>query len=231
MSSRTILVVDDDVFTLKLIRFVLQNHGMSVAEYEYGRDAIDYISHHKIDAAILDLGLPDVGGLEILKAIRLSPSINQIPVLILTNNNDKMDTVLALEMGADDYISKPFNQRELVARLNVGFRRMGQNNTNPVSCISIGDLFIDMEKREVKKSGETLQLTFKEFELLYILASNSGKVFSRDELLSKLWSDNYFSETRVIDMHITALRRKLGDTLENNSYIETVRGIGYRFRK
>lgn len=231
MSSKIVLIVDDDVFTLKLIRFVLQNHGMSVIECEDGRTAIDHISHHKIDAAILDLSLPDVSGLEILKAIRTSSAISQIPVLILTNNNDKMDTVLALEMGADDYISKPFNQRELVARLNVGFRRMGQNNLSPLSNISIGDLFINMEKREVKKSGETLQLTFKEFELLYILSANAGKVFSRDELLSKLWSDDYFSETRVIDMHITALRRKLGDTAKNNNYIVTVRGIGYRFRK
>lgn len=231
MTGKKILVVDDDILTLKLIRYVLENHGMSFVECQDGKSAVEYISKHRIDAAILDLCLPDVSGLEILKAIRMSPAISYIPVLILTSNNDKLDTVLALEIGADDYIVKPFNQRELVARLNVGFRRVSQNNLPAATKISIGDLSIDMEKREVKKSGKSLQLTFKEFELLYILAANAGKVFSRDELLSKLWSDNYLTETRVIDMHITALRKKLGDTRENNNYIETVRSIGYRFRK
>lgn len=231
MAGKKILIVDDDVFTLKIIQYVLENHGMSFVAFQDGSSAIEYISRNRVDAAILDLCLPDLGGLEILKAIRMSPSINHIPVIILTGNSDKMDTVLALEIGADDYIVKPFNKRELVARLNVGFRRVSQNTSSTVTNISIGDLLIDLEKREVIKSGRHIHLTFKEFELLYILAANAGKVFSRDELLSKLWSDNYLTETRVIDMHIASLRKKIGDNREKNNYIETVRSIGYRFRK
>lgn len=231
MGLKNVLAVDDDESTLKLITYALQDNGFNIIKLTEGNTALEYISKNIIEAAILDLSLPDIGGMDILKAIRASQFNRHIPVIILTSTDDKFDTVLALELGADDYIVKPFHKRELIARLNLRLKRMNSNNSSSIYNISFGNLCIDTEKREVTKDNSIIQLTFKEFELLHLLASNPGKVFSRDNLMSQLWSDSYFAETRVIDMHISSLRKKLKDSSTKNAHIETVRGVGYRFRK
>jgi two-component system alkaline phosphatase synthesis response regulator PhoP len=231
MQKKHILVVDDDRISLKLIKHTLITQGFEIIEATDGKSALDYISNNKIDAALLDLNLPDFYGLEILKFIRSKPSICNIPIIILTSNDDKTDTVIALELGADDYIVKPFHKRELIARLNVCFRRMNQNYASFSSELSFGELTIDLDKRIVKVNVTEINLTFKEFEILSLLATNPGKVFSRDALINKLWGENYFAETRTIDNHIASLRSKLGDKASKHNYIETIRNVGYKFRK
>lgn len=231
MRLKNVLVVDDDDSTLKLITYALQDNGFNIIKVMDGNTAVEYISKNIIEAAILDLSLPDMSGMDILRAIRASQFNRHVPVIILTSTDDKFDTVLALELGADDYILKPFHKRELIARLNLRLKRMNPNNSSSICKICFGNLCIDTENREVTKDNSIIQLTFKEFELLHLLASNPGKVFSRDNLMSQLWSDSYFAETRAIDMHISSLRKKLNDTSTKNNYIETVRGVGYRFRK
>lgn len=228
--TKKILIVEDDKTTLRLIQHILEKNQYIVLPAQYGSDAFEYIANKKIHGAILDLYLPDIDGIDILKKIRQHPILNNIPVLILTSNNDKLDTVLALEMGADDYITKPFNQRELVARLKASLRRSQQNSVAIDSKILIGDIKIDLENRTVKNEDTEIDLTFAEFELLSLLASNPGKVFTRDILLNKLWGESYTVETRIVDMHISSLRKKL-KSCKHKSLIETVRGVGYRFIK
>lgn len=228
---KKILVVEDDITTLNLVKHILEKNQYHPISTQYGSEALDYISSKKIHGAILDLSLPDTNGLDILKEIRKHPTLNDIPIIILTSNDDKVDTIVALEMGADDYITKPFHKRELIARLNVGIRRYSSNHNLQQSKLKIGRIEIDFENREVKISDKKVSLTFAEFELLALLSSNPGRVFSRDEILTKLWGDSYIVETRIVDMHISSLRKKLDDNKTNNQLIETVRGVGYRLRK
>jgi two-component system alkaline phosphatase synthesis response regulator PhoP len=233
MDKEKVLIVEDEVITLKLLNHTLMNHGFQTLKAEDGKTAIEHLDAHKICAAILDLNLPDYNGMDILREIRRHPTHQSIPIIILTNNTDKIEAIVALEMGADDYITKPFHQRELIARLNVGLRRAKSFNEKleVIKEIQFGDVVLNLENRQVLKGGLSVSLTFKEFEVLALLVRNPGKVFSRDKLLTDLWGEQYIAETRTIDMHISSIRNKLGDNNKDYHYIETIRGVGYRFRK
>ncbi|ABR47231.1 two component transcriptional regulator, winged helix family [Alkaliphilus metalliredigens QYMF] len=230
MQNKSILVVEDDPTTQRLIRHTLEQHQFQVLSAEDGAMTLDLLSNHKdIDAIILDLFLPDCNGLELLKTVRSHSIHSDIPVVILTSNDDKLDLVIALEMGADDYITKPFHKRELIARINVCLRRAQNTIRSHNTSRSISGITLDITTREVKKDDGLISLTFAEFELLLLFVTHPGKVFSRDDLLTKLWGESFVSETRVIDMHISSLRKKLDDS--DNQLIETIRGVGYRLRK
>ncbi|WP_425448116.1 response regulator transcription factor [Dethiothermospora halolimnae] len=225
---KNILLVEDDLTTLKLVQFTLEKHDFFVFTAEDGNTALEYLNNNKIHCVILDLYLPDTNGFEIIKRIRAHSLYKNLPIIMLTSNDDKTDTVIALELGADDYITKPFNKKELIARLHVALRRNNKSLDKWDSKIILHDLEIDLDSRSVCKNNSLIDLTYGEFEILTTLASRPGKVFSRDNLLTKLWGESYIAESRVIDMHISSLRKKLGNDCK---YIETVRGVGYRFKK
>lgn len=228
---KNILIVDDDPITLKILSAAIEKHGFAVIKATTGKDVFPKLKEHEITAIILDLNLPDINGLEILKQIRNHPVISNIAIIIVTENDDKLEAILGLEMGADDYITKPFHQRELIARLNTVLRRTQQVYLNMNSCLVFNELQIDIKKRLVKMNDEVINLTFKEFEILALLASNPGEVFSRESIINALGGFEYAPESRTIDMHISSLRKKLYDTGKKKNYIDTVSGVGYRFRK
>lgn len=230
-NKKNILIVDDDNVTLNLIGHVLESYCFSIVKARSGEDTNRCLTDPKINAIILDLNLPDTNGFELLKQIRKHPVHYDTPVFILTCNKDKLDTVLALEMGADDYITKPFDKHELIARINAGLRRAKPAVETSDRQLIFGGLEINPETREVRFDGKFVDLTLKEYEILLFLAANAGIVFSRDDILTKVWNDQYITESRAIDMHISAIRRKIGDNEHHDYYIETVRGVGYRFRR
>lgn len=183
---KNVLIVEDDPITLKILCAAIEKHGFSVIKATNGNTALTYLKKHTIHAVILDLNLPDINGLEILKQIRNHPVLNTIATIIVTENDDKLEAILGLEMGADDYITKPFHQRELIARLNTILRRTQQIATNLNSNLVFGDLSIDMKRRVVKKQDKVINLSFKEFETLALLASNAGDVLSRETIMDAL---------------------------------------------
>lgn len=228
---KSVLIVEDDPITMKILCAAIEKHGFSTIKATYGSNALSLLNKHEIHAVILDLNLPDMNGLEILKHIRNHPVLNSIAAIIVTENDDKLEAVLGLEMGADDYVTKPFHQRELVARLNTVLRRTQRITAGLSSSLSFGDLYIDIKTRLVCKNETVIDLSFKEFETLLLLASNAGEVLSRETIMDTLGGMDYNPETRTIDMHIAAIRKKLGDTSNEKKYIDTVSGVGYRFRK
>ncbi|MGE5676995.1 MAG: response regulator transcription factor [Pseudomonadota bacterium] len=228
---KSVLIVEDDPITMKILCATIEKHGFSTIRVTSGNEALSLLKKHEIHAVILDLNLPDMSGLEILKHIRNHPVLNSIAAIIVTENDDKLEAVLGLEMGADDYVTKPFHQRELVARLNTVLRRTQRVASGLNSSLLFGDLYIDIKKRLVKKNDTVIDLSFKEFETLLLLASNAGEVLSRETIMDTLGGMDYNPETRTIDMHIASIRKKLGDTSSEKKYIDTVSGVGYRFRK
>lgn len=227
-----ILIVEDDIITMRTSSLILKNHGFDVLQAENGQDALIKLNeNNNISGILLDLGLPDICGFEILKEIRKHPVHKNCAIVIVTINSDKLDCILGLEMGADDYITKPFHHRELIARLNAAIRRSSAESNNVGSVISTHDLTIYTEKRLVERKGQIIELPFKEFEILHLLASNPGKAIHRSTILDKIGGLDYSPDTRVVDMHISSIRKKLGDTKGQKVYIDTVSGIGYRFRE
>lgn len=229
--GKQILIVEDDIISLKLLKGILSKYSFNIIETESGKEAMKLLTNNEFEGVILDLNLPDTSGLEILKAIREHPFNKSAAVLIVTENDDKLEAILALELGADDYITKPFHQRELIARLNAVLRRVETVRDNSSTIISFNGLEIDIEKRLVKNGGKIINLSFKEFEILCLLASNPGKVLPRQVILDRIGGLYYNPETRVVDMHISSIRKKLGDTNRQKLYIDTISGIGYRFRE
>ncbi|TCK92783.1 two-component system alkaline phosphatase synthesis response regulator PhoP [Natranaerovirga hydrolytica] len=230
MKDGKILIVEDEKVTLKLITQVLQKYGFNIITAMDESSTIEMLNKEVIKGIILDLNLPDTNGLDLLQIIRNHHYHKEVPIIILTSNDDKIDEVVALEMGADDYITKPFYHRELVARLKACIRRAKPTINKKENLVQVDNLEIDLDTRQVKIEKEIIPLTFKEFEVLAFLSMNPGKVFSRDQLLTTIWGDQYITETRTIDIHISSLRSKLGKRNNDKQYIETVRGVGYRFR-
>ncbi len=173
--------------------------------------------------------LPGLDGLEVCRQLRSSSLTKNVPIIMLTAKSEEFDKVLGLELGADDYITKPFSVRELVARVKALFRRMNTSQPVESEIIHHGDITIDFSRHEAYKKGRLIELPFKEFELLKMLILNKGKVLSRELLLDKIWGFDYYGETRTVDVHIRYLRQKIEDDDSNPVYIETIRGIGYRF--
>ena len=235
MKKKNILAVDDEIHILELLKYNLELNGYHVTTVETGEQALGILQNEKIDAVLLDLMLPQIDGLEVLRQIRTTEKIKKMPVIMLTAKGDEFDRVLGLEMGADDYISKPFSIRELQARVKALLRRVEEDKKESEKedkkVISTHGLVIGLETRSVTKNGIPVEMSLKEFELLKLLAENPGRVYSRDVLLEKIWSYEYIGETRTVDVHIRHIRKKIEEDDSNPMFIKTVRGFGYKFRE
>lgn len=229
--AKRILVVDDEEHILELIKFNLEREGYEVVLCDNGEDSISIIREEKIDLVVLDLMLPGMDGSEVCSKIRGVEKFKTLPIIMLTAKGKEEDRISGLELGADDYITKPFSVRELIARIKAVLRRSeGTGKKKEVAkVISVDNLIIDTEQHKVTIDGNVIELTLKEFELLKTLSQNRGKVLTRNFLLDEVWGYDYFGETRTVDVHIRHLRRKIGDD-DLNRYIETVRGVGYKFK-
>ncbi|PTX63223.1 two-component system alkaline phosphatase synthesis response regulator PhoP [Melghirimyces profundicolus] len=229
--DKKVLVVDDETSIVKLVQFNLEKEGYQVEVATDGEMALEKVKNENPDLLVLDLMLPKMDGLEVCKQVRREN--RHLPILMLTAKTEEFDKVLGLELGADDYMTKPFSPRELVARVKAIFRRMeavreGEAPREKKKLI-VGDLEIDTEGYEVLRKGTQVDLTPKEFELLIYLANHRGKVLSRDQLLNAVWDYDYIGDTRIVDVHVSHLREKVEEDSRNPVYIKTVRGIGYKF--
>jgi DNA-binding response OmpR family regulator len=224
----TILLVDDEDAVRKLLAFPLEKDGYSVVQAADGLEALELFAAHDVDLVVLDIMLPRLDGLEVTKRLRAT---SMVPIIMLTARDDELDKVIGLELGADDYITKPFSIREFRSRVRALLRR---SRTVPVppgesERIDRDGLVIDIPRRAVEVRGEDVQLTYVEFELLRTLAASPGRVFSRRMLLESLWKSADYRDPRTIDVHIRHLREKLETEPRTPEYILTVRGVGYRF--
>lgn len=217
----TILVVDDEPNILELAKLYLEQEGYRVEGASNGRDALSMLDAIKPALVVLDLMLPDIDGFEVCRQIR---GKSDIPILMLTARKEDIDKIVGLELGADDYLTKPFNPRELAARVKAILRRY-QAGLRPGKAIEVGDLRIDLSRHEATIGGQLLALRTKEFALLATLAQNPGRVMTREQLLEMVWGFDYYGETRTVDVHINHLRDKIAGS---GAVIETVRGIGYK---
>ena len=225
MPSDTILAVDDEVHILELISFNLKAAGYHVVTALTGEEALKRCEVERPSLVLLDIMLPGIDGLEVCRRLKGDRMTSNIPIIMLTARGDEVDKILDLELGADDYITKPFSVRELAARVKSLLRRVAPQQESEPQTLRSGDIMIDITNYEAFKGGEKLSLTLKEFELLKVLVLSRGKVLTRDFLLDRIWGYEYYGETRTVDVHIRHLRQKLGE----EPYIETVRGVGYRF--
>ena len=223
MSGELILVVDDEPNIIELVRLYLERDSFRVVGVGDGLAALESVERLRPALMILDIMLPKLDGLEICKKLRAQD--NSIPILMLTARDDDIDKILGLELGADDYLTKPFNPRELVARVKAILRRKEQKTQSLASALHIGDLVIDPASREVTVSGHLVEMRAQEFDLLYTLVEHKGLVLTRKQLLEQAWGYDYFGQSRTVDVHIGHLRRKLSNS---NVRIITVTGVGYK---
>ena len=228
MANEKILVVDDEEHILELISFNLTNNGYKVIKANNGIDAVRLAIEEKPNLILLDLMIPGKDGYDVCKEVRSNIEIKNIPIIMLTAKSEEIDKILGLELGADDYITKPFSVRELLARVKAVLRRFSMDEIKS-NIVDFGILKADFEKREIHVKDKKLDLTLKEFELLEILIRNKGKILTRDTLLDKIWGYEYIGETRTVDVHIRYLRKKVEEDDKNPKLIETIRGVGYRF--
>lgn len=221
-----IFCVEDDNNIRELIIYSLQATGFDACGLADGNELFQALENALPDLILLDIMLPDLDGLAIITKLKANAKTKHIPIILLTAKSAEYDKVKGLDLGADDYITKPFGIMELVARVKAVLRRSGQSRQQ--ESISYGNISIDLEKHEVRSGGEIVVLTLKEFELLKKLMSNPEHVISRNTLLDEVWGVNFYGETRTVDAHIKTLRQKLG---ANGNMIETIRGIGYKMSK
>ena len=226
--SSTILLVDDEDSVQKLLAYPLERDGFRVLQARDGEEALAQFADEHVDLVVLDLMLPKLDGLEVCKRLRAE---SEVPIIMLTARDDELDKVVGLELGADDYITKPFSIREFRSRVRALLRRASVARFNgQQDVISAHGLMVDVGRRSVEVDGRTVQLTYVEFELLRTLASHPGRVYSRRMLLEALWGGADYREPRTIDVHVRHLREKLERDPAEPELIFTVRGVGYRFR-
>jgi DNA-binding response OmpR family regulator len=226
--SSTILLVDDEDAVQKLLAYPLERDGFRVLQARDGEEALERFEREHVDLVVLDVMLPKLDGLEVCKRLRAASAV---PIIMLTARDDELDTVLGLELGADDYITKPFSIREFRSRVRALLRRAAAAPTGAdQEVIRNNGLAIDLARREVTAHGSPVQLTYVEFELLRTLASHAGRVYTREQLLQTLWGGSEYREPRTIDVHVRHLREKIETDSAEPEFILTVRGVGYRFR-
>lgn len=226
MHTKKILIVDDEPDLAELVSYNLKKEGFEVSSASDGEEALKKIRKGNFNLVILDLMLPGIQGMELCRILRNDPKTKHLPIIMLTAKGEDVDKILGLEMGADDYIAKPFSPRELVARVKAVLRRSGEKTVEE-SVIRIAGLAINRETFAVLKKNMPLNLSATEFKLLLYLAERKGRVFSRDQLLDAVWKDEAFVEPRTVDVHIRRLRAQIEDDPSNPLYIKTKRGIGY----
>ncbi|MBU9710633.1 response regulator transcription factor [Evansella tamaricis] len=229
--SQHVLIVDDEESIVTLLQFNLEKEGFKVTTAMDGKDALQKGLNHPFDLIILDLMLPEMDGLEVCKQLRQNKITT--PIFMLTAKDDEFDKVLGLELGADDYLTKPFSPREVVARIRAILRRTQTTDTPSVTTtedvkITIGDVEIYPDNYEVYLKGIPLELTPKEFELLLYLANHKGRALTRDQLLNAVWNYEFVGDTRIVDVHVSHLREKIEPNTKKPVYIKTIRGLGYK---
>ncbi len=227
MSKEKILVVDDEEDILELVRHHLKREGYEVRCAESGEQALQLAKSKPVNLIILDLMLPGIDGLEVTRRLKGDPRTQHIPILMLTAKGEESDVVAGLELGADDYVTKPFSPRILVARTRAGIRRQVKEPPDETAVIQVHEIEIHPGRRTVQINGEAVNLTYTEFQVLSILARRPGWVFTRSQIVDMVRGDDYPVTDRSVDVQIVGLRKKLGDC---GRYIETVRGVGYRFK-
>jgi len=225
MGDMKILIVDDEPDIVELVAYNLRREGFDVSPAFDGEEALARIRKEKFDFVILDLMLPGIKGMEICRIMRNDPRTKNIPIIMLTAKGEEVDKILGLEMGADDYMTKPFSPRELLARIKTVMRRSSEKTDETV--VRVGKLAINKETYTVTKDDKPLELSSTEFRLLLYLVERRGKVFNRDQLLDAVWKDEAFVEPRTVDVHIRRLRTQIEDDPANPGYVKTKRGIGY----
>ncbi len=227
-TPKNILIVEDEADLVELVLYNLKKEGFSVDSAPDGEAALSKIRKGRYDLVVLDLMLPGIQGMELCRILRNDPKTEDLPIIMLTAKGEEVDRILGLEMGADDYITKPFSPRELVARVKAVLRRSMEKPT-PEKILKSGELFIDRERYTVSLKNKPIKLSATEFKLLLFLAERKGKVFNREQLLDAVWSDEAFVEPRTVDVHIRRLRSQIEEDPAHPRYIKTLRGIGYFF--
>lgn len=228
MANEKILVVDDEEHIVELIKYNLLSSGYDVITCNNGIDAVKLAINERPNLILLDLMLPGKDGYDVCKDIRSTIEIKNTSIIMLTAKSEEFDKILGLELGADDYITKPFSVRELLARVKAVLRRINIKEEQH-DIMVFGELSANFEKREIRIKDKKIDLTLKEFELLEMLIKNRGKILRREMLLDKIWGYEYIGETRTVDVHIRYLRKKIEDDDKSPKFIETIRGVGYRF--
>ena len=233
MEKNKILIIEDEAHIIELLTFNLEKNNFEVVIAKDGEEGLKMAYTEKPDLILLDLMLPKIEGTKVCMQLKNNQKMQDTPIIMLTAKSEEMDKILGLEIGADDYVTKPFSVRELIARIKVIISRYEKTKTIEESeeIIETNGLIIDLQKREVKINDIIIQLTFKEFELLLILCQNRKKVLSRDHLLNQIWGYEYYGNTRTVDVHIRHIRSEISDAIETEyEYIETIRGVGYKMK-
>ena len=228
MLDKRILIVDDEMHIRELIKFNLEKNGFKTLQAADGGEAVELAKERQVDLIVLDLMLPVMDGFEVCKEIRKDSVIGNTPIIMLTAKGEEIDKIVGLEIGADDYMTKPFSVRELVARVKAQLRRSSGVKTES-NLVNFGDVSVNLQTREVRKEGNLVDLTLKEFEILKILIKNKGSIITREVLLDRIWGYEYIGETRTVDVHIRHLRQKIEKDDKNPMFIQTIRGVGYKF--
>jgi len=226
LAREKILVVDDERNIVELMKFNLKKEGYEVVTAFDGVEALRVAREEKPDLMVLDLMMPELGGLDVCRTLRKE---SKIPIIMVTARGEEIDRILGLELGADDYVLKPFSPRELIARIKAVLRRTSQK-IDEQEELHFDNLYLNLIKHEVRINEKKIDLKPKEFDLLKLLATNAGKVFTRDFLLEQLWGYDYLGDTRTVDVHVRRLRQKIEDKPSNPKYLKTVHGIGYKFQ-
>lgn len=229
MTREKILIVDDEEHIVELLNFNLKNSGYETLVATDGIEAVKIAKEEKPNLILLDLMIPGIDGFDVCKEIKKEQDMKKTSIIIITAKGEELDKILGLELGADDYITKPFSVRELLARVKAVLRRTSSFSMEESNTYESNSLKVNFERHEVKIKDSKVDLTLKEFELLQILIKNKGKILKREMLLDKIWGYEYIGETRTVDVHIRYLRRKIEEDDKNPKFIETIRGVGYRF--
>jgi DNA-binding response OmpR family regulator len=230
MAQATVLVVEDDASIGRALTGALRAQGLEVLWATTGADALELASAARAHLVLLDLGLPDLDGVEVCRRIRRGDP--HVPIVVLTARHSEVDVVLGLDAGADDYVTKPFRLAELLARVRAHLRRSTASGTPATPTIALGDVEIDRDARRVRVAGDEIDLRAREFDLLAFLMGQAGVAVTRERIMAEVWDEHWFGPTKTLDMHISALRRKLGETVGDESTpsrITTLRGVGYRY--
>ena len=226
MSRRRILLIEDEPSISEPLKAALEREGYATLVAGTVQEGIDGFKSRSPDLVLLDVGLPDGDGRDVLRHIRGS---SRTPVIMLTARGEEMDRVIGLELGADDYVAKPFSAAELIARIRAVLRRTAAPAPSGESIIEVSDIAMNLDTRKVTRGGQPVELALKEFELLRMLMEEAGRVVRRTDLMDEVWDPNWYGPTKTLDVHVSSLRKKLGDDPANPRYIHTVRGVGFRF--
>lgn len=225
---KRIVLIEDEKDIVELVRYNFRKEGFEFSSFTSGKEGLEHLRRHPVDLVLLDIMLPDLDGFEICKRLRAEDRMKSLPIIFLTAKGEEIDRVLGLEIGADDYVVKPFSPRELVARVKAVLRRQ----TRPVErqeVVEAQDLRLDARTQEVMVGGKPTELSTLEFKLLHFLAAHPRRIFSREQLLDEVWGRDHFVTPRTVDVHIRRVREKIEVQPDRPQYIQTVRGAGYRF--